>query len=291
AATIRAIRHGRRPGPDTSRIELAFAVDDRLRTRLPVVLQSIIEHTSAPMHAHILARGLDDEFAAALERDFGAAMDLAFYDFSSVDYGAGLRMLSHTTVSTLDRLLLPELLPELDKILYLDADLVVKADLAELWMIDLKGRRIAAKSSSSPGARYVYQMVQHALSNLPPSRACDARRNLYDRYPMLCRAFNAGVLLMNLARMRDENFARRVIPMVENYGMNDQDVLNVYAAADRVELDAAWNAIPRQDLTDGAKIVHFAGPVKPWSELYIGGASDFRACESRYLARTGRASG
>ncbi len=291
-AALRAKRHAhRQPSPaDGARIELAFAVDDKLGSRLPVVLESIIEHVSSPLRAHLLTRGLDASYQATLERDFGAAMDLVFYDFGSVDYGSGVRMLSHTTVSTLDRLLLPHLLHDLDKIIYLDADLLVTADLAELWTLPLQGQRLAAKSSSSPGARYVYQMVQHALATMPSSQARDARRQLYGAYPMLCRAFNAGVLIMNLARMRSEGFARRFIPMIENYGMNDQDVLNVYAGADRLELDPAWNAIPRQDLTDGAKIVHFAGPVKPWSDLYIGRARDFEACEGRYLARTGRAS-
>jgi lipopolysaccharide biosynthesis glycosyltransferase len=273
-----------------AQIELAFAVDDKLAIRFPVVLESVIEHLSAPARAHLLMRGLDASYQRTLERDFGSAMGLVFHDFGSVDYGGGLRMLSHTTVSTLDRLLLPDLLPDLDRIIYLDADLLVRGDLADLWTLDLQSRRLAAKASSSPGARYVHQMVQHALAALPPPQAYGARRHLYDSYPMLCRAFNAGVLIMNLARMRSEDFARRFIPMVENYGMNDQDVLNVYAGAERLELDPGWNAIPRQDLTDGAKIVHFAGPVKPWSDLYIGRACDFKACESRYRARTGRAS-
>jgi len=277
--------------PRSAGVPVAFAIDNRMREQLSVVLESIVSNTSAQIHACVLCRGLGSDSREELERNFRGRVRFSFLDCDFVDYGAGVRVLSHTTVSTLDRLLLPELLPDIDRIIYLDVDLVVLGDLAELWAVDLQGRRLAAKSSSSPSARYVCQMVDRALSHLPFEQASDARRYLYDNFSMLSRAFNAGVLIMNLKRMREENFTRRFLPMVQHFGMNDQDVLNLYAGEERVELDPKWNAIPRQDITDGAAIIHFAGPVKPWSDLYISRACDFKAYEAKYKARTGRSFG
>jgi lipopolysaccharide biosynthesis glycosyltransferase len=272
-------------------IELAFAIDRQVQAHLPVVLESILEHASHPLRVHVLARELESGFESSLAQDFCHALDLVFYRCDSVRYGDDVRMLPHTTVSTLDRLLLPDILADLDRVLYLDVDLVVRGDLLELWHTDLRGQRLAAKSSSSPNACFVRQMAEHALARLPKELAASAQRHLDRAFDLDCRAFNAGVLLLNLARMREEDFARRFLPLVEHFGMNDQDVLNLYAGTERVVLDRKWNAIPRQDLTEGAVIVHFAGPVKPWSELYISRACDFWACAARYRARTGRLAG
>jgi lipopolysaccharide biosynthesis glycosyltransferase len=286
-AALAAVRGSNPPNAARSqpRIEVALAVDANLFAQLPVVLESAISNCSAPVRIHLLARGIAPDELLHLKREFGGLAELVVHDFTPVRYGGALRMLPHTTVSTMDRLLLPELLRDIDKIIYLDIDLVVLGDLADLWAVDLAGRRLASKSSSSPGARYVLQMVNHAIAGLPAQQAFDVRRRLFAEGPLCCRAFNAGVLVLNLARMREESFALRHIPMIESWAMNDQDVLNIYARDQRIELDPRWNAIPRQDLTDGAWIVHFAGPVKPWSKLYISRARDFHAYAARYRER------
>jgi lipopolysaccharide biosynthesis glycosyltransferase len=286
-AALTAVRGSNPPNATRSqpRIEVALAVDANLFAQLPVVLESAISNCSAPVRIHLLARGIAPDELLHLKREFGGLAELVVHDFTPVRYGGALRMLPHTTVSTMDRLLLPELLRDIDKIIYLDIDLLVLGDLADLWAVDLAGQRLASKSSSSPGARYVLQMVNHAIVGLPAQQAFDVRRRLFAEGPLCCRAFNAGVLVLNLARMREESFALRHIPMIESWAMNDQDVLNIYARDQRIELDPRWNAIPRQDLTDGAWIVHFAGPVKPWSKLYISRARDFHAYAARYRER------
>src|SRR3712207_9253337 len=47
------------------------------------------------------------------------------YKFDDVDYGHIGRMLAHTTVSTMDRLLLPDVLTDLDRVVYIDIDVAV----------------------------------------------------------------------------------------------------------------------------------------------------------------------
>lgn len=268
-------------------IELAFAVDRALSKHLPAVLESIAANTSQSVRVHLLGRGLPADFLSQLRRDFDR-IRFDYYDCSSFAYSPEIRLLNHTTESTLDRLLLPELLKHLDRVIYLDVDLVVLGDLWELWSIDLNGTRLAAKSSSSPNARWAHQMIEQALARQPIESARGARRYLYENFKMACRAFNAGVLVLNLKRMRSESFTNRFLGIAERFGMNDQDVLNLYAENDRLELPAEWNAIARQDCTEGAKIIHFAGPVKPWSRLYIRRAYEFTAYRERYLDRTGR---
>jgi lipopolysaccharide biosynthesis glycosyltransferase len=107
---------------------------------------------------------------------------------------------------------------------------------------------------------------------------------------MLFRAFNAGVLLMDLQRMREDGATAKLLALVQHCAMNDQDALNTYTRGAYVALDACWNAAPRQDVTAGAKIIHFIGPVKPWHDTYISRKAEFERIHERIVQRRGVAS-
>jgi lipopolysaccharide biosynthesis glycosyltransferase len=69
--------------------------------------------------------------------------------------------------------------------------------------------------------------------------------------------------------MRADRFGQHFIPFVEQYGMNDQEVLNCYAGPNRACLPAQWNMWPAQEIVTDARIIHWAGPLKPWSREYV----------------------
>jgi lipopolysaccharide biosynthesis glycosyltransferase len=266
-------------------IEVAMAVDQQLADALPVVIESCIERASRPLRFHVLTRGIGvSQYTLWAELLRGRA-GLECYGFDDVDYGRELHLISHTTVSTLDRLLLPLLLPQLARLIYLDVDLVVMGDLAELWTIDLEGRPLAAKPSSSPGTHWGIQMLYQALGSLPPERSEPIRCWLHREGSMTFRAFNAGVLVLNLDRMRRDHAVPLMLSLVEHAAMNDQDALNAYARSNYRPLETTWNAAPRQDNTQGAKIIHFVGPVKPWHDLYISRKPEFERVRNRVELR------
>lgn len=269
------------PAPSLEEIQVALAVDDKLAEALPVVIESSLRASSLPLRFHVLSRGLSAADWRACRGLFGGRTRIDFYPFDAAHYGEQLRLIGHTTVSTLDRLLLPSLLGRLERVIYLDVDLVVIGDLAPLWHLDLGGRPLAAKPSSSPGTRWGIQMLYHALGSLPIDRAREIARWLHETGPMTFRAFNAGVLLMDLERMRSDRAVPLLLSLVTNCAMNDQDALNAYARSSYVELSPAWNAAPRQDDTQGAKIIHFVGPVKPWHDLYISRKFEFQRVRDR----------
>ena len=150
-ATAAAIRdgsmvfNGDRKYPDP--INLAFAFDDNLTGIMPAALESAIANLSRPAVVHVLARGIDHAFWEDFVRDFPETA-FRIFDFDRVDYGSELNLVKRTTPSTIDRLLLPDLLPEIDRIVYLDVDIVVQGDLARLYDIDMADRPLAARSST-----------------------------------------------------------------------------------------------------------------------------------------------
>ncbi|MFZ5548500.1 MAG: glycosyltransferase family 8 protein [Pseudomonadota bacterium] len=266
-------------------VEVALAVDERLAAYAAVVIESCLERASTPLRFHILGRGVTSDTMQDWRRLFDHRAEIHLHRLDQVQYGDRLRLLAHTTISTLDRLVLPLLLPHVDRVIYLDVDLVVMDDVTLLWRTDMRGRPLAAKPSSSPGNRWGLQMLYQALSRLPLESALSVRAWLHRSGPMLFRAFNAGVLLMDLQRMRSDGATSRLLALVEHCGMNDQDALNAYVRGGYQPLDDSWNAAPRQDVTTAARIIHFVGPVKPWHDTYISRKPEFEHIHDRVLSR------
>ena len=249
-------------------IEVAFALDQNLKDIFKVVLQSILEKASRPVHAHVLMRGLDKEYFKSVAELF-PEFSFKFYDCSDVSYGDNLKLLSHISVSTIDRLLLPELLTDLDKILYLDTDILVLDDIAKLHDIELGDKVLGGKSTNLYTWASLIKPMTRASLQLPFAKAWNMRRYLHAHGKLTTRSFNAGVILMNLKAMRAEKATATQLALVERWKFNDQDALNYYAAGRVVELGQQWNTVPAQDFTKEPSIIHWAGPAKPWKEMYV----------------------
>ena len=167
------------------------------------------------------------------------------------------------------RVILPELLPDIDRVLYLDADTLVVTSLAEVWSTELHGAFAAAVPNVTEPAQY------------------DHVRSLGIESP--ASYFNAGVLLLDLERWRAEDITTALYDFVgsrEYLPWYDQDALNVVFRERWVPLHPRWNAMNSlwiwadyataiygadavaEAVADPA-ILHFEGPAvcKPWHYL------------------------
>lgn len=151
------------------------------------------------------------------------------------------------------RLFIPELFPQYDKAIYLDADLVVPGDISRLYREQLGNRLVGAVADYSiqkiaPFMRYIDQYV-----------GVDHRNYV-----------NSGVLLLNCKRLREENLAGRFLDWVDKYGLEtvapDQDYLNALCWDGIHYLNPCWNAMPSDGLPemDAPQIVHYNLASKPW---------------------------
>jgi len=180
----------------------------------------------------------------------------------------GLPTQGFTLEATWYRIFLPELLPEVDRILFLDADLLALRPLAALWETDVSEHYLAAVTN-------VFQ-ADHLF------RAEQLGFDRPDTY------FNAGVMLFNLDLMRRDGCAAAMrqygIEHAEKLMFRDQDVLNAVLAGRRLALHPRWNcmnsfrAFPWAayvfgsaalgEAMDAPAIRHFEGPGpnKPWHQ-------------------------
>ncbi len=246
-------------------VHVAFAMDDQLMDHFPVALSSALEHCSRPLAIHLQHRNIPQAYLDALTSAFPRT-SFTFYDMNQVDYGQNLRMLSHTTVSTMDRCLLPTLCPQLDKIIYLDVDILIRDDLAGLDKLDMQGAMIAGKLSQHKDWNLIVRLVTRASLSLEHSQAWALRRRLHAQYPLYSQTFNAGVIVMNLEMMRAEQIPAHALYLIKNCCFNDQDALNVLGAGRIRALDPSWNFVPAQEWNSDPKIVHWAGVTKPWHD-------------------------
>lgn len=257
--------HDEMPAHPLDRVtDVALSLDANFATLLPVTVQSLVDNASGPVRLWITARGLGEDYEAWFGRSF-PDVPVTFLNFDGVEYGEIGRMIRHISIATMDCLLLPEVLADLDRITYVDIDTVTTGDVCELARVDLEGKPLAARTSVHSGAH----QWRLAGDNLSRELASDLRRTMAARHPFDFMTFNAGVLVLDLARMRSDHFVAEQLPLAERYGLNDQDLLNAYVGANRVELDARWNAWPVQESVGEPGIVHYAGAGKPWGDMLV----------------------
>lgn len=167
-------------------------------------------------------------------------------------YWSGIiRDYGYVSRHTYSKLLLSDLLPDLDDVLYLDVDTLIRAPLDELLDWELH-HPLGAVTELSPGGLHLFGTPRQPY-------------------------FNAGVLRMSLERMRREHFAERAREVLSEhvFTLQDQDVFNLLFM-DRFDcLPLTFNVF--DNLTQANRslaalqdpaIVHFAGPRKPWHTTY-----------------------
>jgi lipopolysaccharide biosynthesis glycosyltransferase len=181
--------------------------------------------------------------------------------------------LSHVSRITMFRLFLPALFPCLNKMLWLDLDLLVLAPLRPLWETQLtRGRgKCGMMARDSP--------VQE--QNVDWFVGTDLPESTYLLFEAGRHAFNAGVLLMDLDYLRRpsrslQSFVMHVLQNTTGYGINDQTILNLFCRGLHEKLAPKWNAMSNhrgdvdadfmmgQNNATRAAILHFASTPKPW---------------------------
>jgi lipopolysaccharide biosynthesis glycosyltransferase len=220
-------------------------------------------------------------------------VSFAWLRTDAVDYGNVRGKIPWATIVTMDRTILPELVTDVDRIIHLDLDALCLADLAELFDTDLEGTWIAAADEPQPRFAGGFNSLRDSARLLRregfPELAREYLIRTHAELTFDFEIFNAGVMLLDLATMRAENFCGRYLGYVERFGINGQRVLNIGVGADRKKLSADWNRLISFEVTDSPKVTHWAGPMKPWGgHPYVAGRELWRNQEEQFAARTER---
>ncbi|MDR3253697.1 MAG: glycosyltransferase family 8 protein [Endomicrobium sp.] len=143
------------------------------------------------------------------------------------------------------RLLLPQILFDIDKIIYSDIDVVFNLNLQELDSIDVNSYYIAGVKDFNKKNFKNKLWNKYNIHNI----------NDNGQY------INSGILVMNLKKIRQDNIDKKWLYFVkENFPFHDQDIINVSCKGKILFLPSEYNF-----LDINAKVLHFSGNIKPWN--------------------------
>ncbi len=243
---------------DTS-IHIALATDLNYLDFAVITVYSVIHwHKSGEkLHFHIFTRDVANQ---AFEKFLPFQSSNVEIENHPVDTEAFARRWGGNTSPTYYRLELAERLPDVEKCIYLDCDVIALDNIVQLWEQDLQGRPLGGVGDRA---------------GLQP-----ARRIYNKKQPM----FNAGVLLLDLAQWRREGYVEKLsVFLNKNQSwckFADQGLLNAFFDGNYTMLPQRWNIInsvyrnpPVENMYDADEvkesirhpgIVHFTGHHKPW---------------------------
>ncbi len=200
---------------------------------------------------------------ASLKRNLGRFGENIEFLSADLSKASSLKVSHQVTVATYFRLLLDKLVPEdIQRIIYMDSDILVAGALQELWATDLENYAVAAAIDAIADMEF---SVREKIGL--------ARTSHY---------FNAGVLLIDLRRWKNEKLGERALAFAVECPKRltwwDQCALNHVLSGRFKVLAKEWNfqtdhlhcseggkpSVEALRELAAAKIVHFTGPLKPW---------------------------
>lgn len=214
---------------------------------------------SVPVTFHLLLRNATKHALDGPLQSFRRKVDVYCYDTSEAFKDVRVRLGSHISMATMDRIFLPSLLSDVSRVIYLDVDVSLRGDLSALAGADVGPRGICARLSP-----------HRLFSNISTSMRSWGHKSCEDAVAEAggdWLSFNAGVMVLDLELLRTLDFVDSCCDWVERFGVNDQIACTMFARGDFARLAPAWNtfAVHEWNQFAFAKIVHWAGPRKPWS--------------------------
>lgn len=243
---------------ENKNIPIFFAVDDKYIPFLAVALQSLIENSSENncYSIKILYTNISEENQNKVLKYERKNVNIEFVDLNYyIDkIKDKLYTRDYYSKTTYFRLFIPELYPQYDKVLYLDSDIVILADIADLYNVDMEDNLVAAAPDDVIQTIEVFQEYAEKVVGVAD----------YHNY------FNAGILLMNLDQLRKFKFQEKFLYLLETVKFSvaqDQDYLNRLCKGRVKLIENTWDRMPIGGDTvkrENLNLIHYNLAFKPW---------------------------
>lgn len=207
--------------PKRQPVEIFMASDDNYAPHLCASMASIIANTGRELRFNILNSGLSECSKGNIAQ---LCTENVCVDFLEVDkslFENFYVIAKHISLESCYRYCIERIKPDIDKAIYLDCDTIVLGDIGGLFDID--------------------------ISDVCAGVVDDVIRESYIKSLGLSRYFNSGVMLLNLAKMREINAAQKLFEISAKLSGKtkylDQDALNIIFSGDEKFLPQRWNSV------------------------------------------------
>ncbi|MDD4839288.1 MAG: DUF4422 domain-containing protein [Clostridia bacterium] len=266
------------PAFEKNNIPVCLAPDNNYSIFASVVIQSIISNSNAENNYDLIILGnkIEERNKANLLKIVEGLNNFSVRFINADRYIASKNLYekNHINSTAYIRLGMLDFLKNYSKAIYLDCDLVVNTDIAELFKIDLGNNMLGA----------VVDTVEAGWCRQKKSPQREYNINVL-KLKKEFEYFNSGVLLMDLDKFRKETTSSKLISQAQEFKWmwQDQDILNMLCEGKTLLLEQSWNVMVHDlkpvDMPEynapqtiyqaylGAlknpKIVHYAGRVIP----------------------------
>lgn len=241
-------------------IPIFFSIDDNYAPFLATALTSAIQSSAKNRHyrAIVLHQSLSEEnrsrLSALATENFAIEFHPILSGLESITDRISNRLrFDCFTLTIYFRLFIPAMFPQYDKGIYIDSDIVLLGDLAELYDTDIGDNYFGACND---------------ISVLDVEPLCEYMENVVG---VQAREYiNSGVMLMNLKKLREAGLEQHFLTLLNRYHFDsvapDQDYLNALCNGKIHYLDRAWNTMPdpTKPPLKNPKLIHYNLYSKPW---------------------------
>lgn len=268
------------PAFNNNNIAVFCSTDDNYVPYCGVLIQSII-HNANPANNYdiiILKEKLSvNNVNKLLDLQNGHDnISIRIYDVSSLINNKKFHLCAHFTIATYYRMYATTIFSNYDKIIYLDIDTIVQEDIAHLYHHNVHNYLLAAVQDYGVIAKFKTGRCETE----------DYFREKIGVNDVTKEYFQAGLLLFNIQKMKEEQIEESLINTAINNKFNyvDQDVLNKVCHGKVLFLDSSWNVQTESGSKKGImallpiklyhkwledrtnpKIIHYASYCKPWN--------------------------
>lgn len=248
-------------------ISIVLASDDNFVQHCMVTMSSVLKNNT-DVHFYLFTEGLKERNSSSLNsfvKSKGGQLTICTINSSVIkDFPMPKSGGEHISVATYYRLFVERFLPsEIQRVIYMDCDMVVRGSLSDLWETDLTGKAMGA----------VYQAC-----------SAEAEKDLGRlNIPIDEGYFNAGLLLINLDYWRSHDVTNRLFAFIRMHSnlikQHDQDVLNAVLYKEVKAISYTWNFLPlfinkfsrqfpiKADYSITIEypiVIHYVSVPKPW---------------------------
>lgn len=249
---------------------ICLASDNNYAPYLCVCIKSIAENCSRKKDIIIFETNITKENKDSILKEFSQPdMSIRFINpsflFKNIALYAG-----HLREEAYYRLAAPVLMPDYDKIIYTDMDLIVLDDLLKLAEFDMGDCPVAACIDTG----WRNWVTQNAIINDTDIRYYAKHvLKLFD--PII--DYNSGVLVFNVLNYNKLNSFENLLEVINSHKFlfQDQDALNMIFTNRFYTLPSEWNFqmgghpnfLQEYKNLNHLKILHWTGPSKPWKSI------------------------
>ena len=229
-------------------IPIFLSSDNNYAPYIATTIASICDNTAAFCEFYILDGGIktDNKTKIKTLMEQYNNFSIEYINIDTEKYFKNFVTNSYITLPTYYRCIIPQLKLNLERILYLDVDIIVKGDIQELFNTNLDNKVLGAIKDL--GDSYYIKRLKFNVE-IDPSHTY----------------FNAGVLLIDCKKWREQNISEKLFNTEKKYRgkllCNDQDVLNKVFENNYKMLLEKFNALT---LKGDTVIRHYYSKPKPW---------------------------